>query len=544
MTNPPPAPVIKTRPGPSLVWIIPLVTLLIGGWLIIKTASEKGPEITIAFKTAEGIEAGKTRIRYKNLDVGTVDSLRFGEGFANVILTASIDREAESFLRRDTRFWVVKPRLGLRGASGLSTLISGSYIELEPGKGAPQHHFVGLESPPVVKAGEAGSEITLVARRLGSLNHGSPVYYQGIVAGEILGYQLGNDQRSVFIHAFVKAPYDKLVRGNSRFWNISGVEVSMNADGFNVRTESLESLLYGGIAFETPTTLEPVEEHIGELVFTLHEDYGGIEEQAYTQKINFVLFFDGSVRGLTIGAPVEFKGIRVGKVVDLRLEFDSGNTTFRIPVVIEIEPERVIARDAAITSPYKLLETLVERGLRARLQTGSLLTGQLFIELGMFPETPIRLANADTRLPELPTVPAELEEITTSIKTVLAQLERVDFESIGRELAGTLQGTNQLINSPELTELTASFGSLRGILAKLDARAEPIAENVELAVAAGNRALGRLEQVLRPDSPFQYRMNEMTEELSAMARSIRTLVDVLEREPQSLLFGRSPPGEQ
>ncbi|MBC8463955.1 MAG: MCE family protein, partial [Deltaproteobacteria bacterium] len=217
-----PLPRIKKKSGPSVVWLIPLITALIGSWLIFKTLSEKGPEITITFKTAEGIEAGKTKIKYKEIEIGVVDSVHFSHAFPHVIVKASMEKESASFLNRDTRFWVVKPRLSLRGATGLGTLLSGAYIEIEPGQGAPQKSFVGLAVPPVVKADVAGIKIVLLARKLGSIDAGSPIYYQGILAGEVNGWELGNDRKSIFIYAFIKAPFNELVQGNTRFWNVSG----------------------------------------------------------------------------------------------------------------------------------------------------------------------------------------------------------------------------------------------------------------------------------------------------------------------------------
>ena len=555
-----PSPTIHKRSGPSLVWLVPLITLLVGGWLIFKTLSDQGPEITLTFKTAEGIEAGKTKIKYKNLEIGLVESLRFSDDFSQVVLSARMSKAAEPFLRRDTRFWVVKPRLGLRGVSGLSTLISGAFIEIEPGKGAIQHHFNGLETPPLVKAEEAGKRISLIAERLGSIDIGSPIYYQGILAGEVHGYELGSDRKSVFIHAFVKEPFDKLVRGNTRFWNVSGVDLTVGSEGVEVRTESVQSLLFGGIAFDTPASFERASEDVEGLVFTLHDDRESIEEKAYTKKMRFVLFFEGSVRGLNIGAPVEFKGIKVGSVTDVRLEFDSSDTSFRIPVLVEIEPERVIERGDDDTAPYQTLKTLVERGLRARLQTGSLLTGQLFVELDMHPETPVRLVDVGGEIPELPTIPGSFDELAGSIKGVLTKLEEIDFGAIGRELEGTLHGSNVLLNAPELK---ASIVHLRDLLGKLDRRADPLGENIELAAKAAQEALRQLNAVLKPDSPLQhhyiqvaeqldtllkpdsplqYQYIQMAEELSETARSIRNLVDHLERNPESLIFGKNPGG--
>jgi paraquat-inducible protein B len=558
-----PAPRIKKKSGFSLVWLIPIITALIGGWLIFKTLSEKGPDITITFKTAEGIEAGKTKIKYKEIEIGVVHSVHFSADFSHIIVKASMEKGSESFLRRGTRFWVVNPRLSLRGASGLGTLLSGAFIEIEPGQGAPHKRFIGLDVPPVIKADVAGIKIVLLAEKLGSIDTGSPVYYHGILAGETLGWELGNDRKSIFIHVFIKAPYDKLVHSNTRFWNVSGVDVSIGSEGISVRTESLHSLLYGGIAFDTPDTLVQVKENMEGLVFTLYDNLKSIQEQYYTKKIDFILFFDGSVRGLNVGAPVEFKGIKVGSVKDVRLEFDSRDTSFRIPVLIEIEPERVIERGKdKISSPFQTLKTLVDHGLRARLQSGSLLTGKLFVELDMHPGTPVRLMNEGGPFPELPTIPASLEEITASLKSILAKLEKVDMEKIGMEFLATLKeankfakGASDLINKPELQDavenLTESLNALKGLLHKLDRRVEPVAANLEKAIGAGHEALekaritmGLVDEVLKPDSPLQYRFIELTEELAETARSLRALVDLLERNPDALIFGKDSSGEK
>ncbi|MBI5185848.1 MAG: MCE family protein [Nitrospinae bacterium] len=571
-----PAPVIKDKSGPSIVWLIPIITALIGGWLIFKTLSEKGTQISITFKTAEGIEAGKTKIKYKEIEVGVVDAALFSKDFSYIILKATINKDARALLRRDTRFWVVKPRMSLREVSGLGTLVSGSYIELEPGQGAPHKNFIGLDAPPAVRAEESGKKITLLAKKLGSIGAGSPVYYQKILAGEVLGYELANDRKSVLIHAFIKAPFDEMVQSSTQFWNVSGFDFSMGAEGVNVRAESVESLLFGGIAFDTPVAVgqeqDQEKEDVEGLIFTLHDNLGSIQEQAFTTKLAFVLFFDDSVKGLTVGAPVDFKGIKVGSVTDVRLEFDKRDAGFRIPVNIEIEPERIINMgEKENASPYQTFKDLVDRGLRAQLRTGSFLTGQLFIALDMHPEVPARLVGGKTRFPELPTIPASLEQMATSVKTILTKIEKLDLDKIFSQLSGALEGTNRLVNSPELMDtlkgadkfvnapelheavknLKGSMHEFQSILGKLDKRAEPLLENVEKAIGTGNATLekaqitlGMVSDVLKPDSPLQFRLNQMTEELAETARSIRTFIDLLERNPKSIIFGKNPPGEK
>lgn len=545
------SPKVSKRTGPSVVWIIPVITLIVGVWLIFKTQSEKGPQATITFKTADSIEVGKTKVKYKNVDIGLVEDVSFNEDFSHVVLSVQFDQGTEQFLKRNTRFWVVKPQLSMRGASGLDTLISGAYIEIEPGPGARQNHFVGLEDQPVVTADDEGEKITLITRQLRSIDTGSPIYYKGIEAGEVLGHELANDRSSIYIYAFVKTPFHQLVRGNTRFWNVSGVDVSVGADGVKVQTESLRSIIYGGISFETPETLEQATTAIDDLVFTLYDDYASISEIEYNKKIKFILFFNGSVRGLNRGAPVEFKGIKVGSVLDVRLEFDPKETSFRIPVLIEIEPQRIISRDSEVETSYTTLEKLVERGLRAQLQTGSLITSQLFVALDMHPGTAIVLSNDDTPFPELPTLDsANFAAITQSAEVFLAKLNAVDINSLSNalletiEAAGTtLDSTNTLMASPDLQkalkDMPESMEALKSVLQTLDGA------NIEQVVLTSQQVLEQLESTLRktdnllePNSPMQYNLIKLTDELEEMARSVRTLLETLERHPQALIFGK------
>jgi len=398
---------------------------------------------------------------------------------------------------------------------------------------------------------------------LASTDTGSPIYYQGILAGEVLGWELGNDRKSIFIHAFVKAPYNMLVKSNTRFWNISGVDVTVDSDGISVHTESLQSLLYGGIAFETPDTLEQIKEEVDGLAFTLFDDYQSIKEKAFVKKVLAILFFNGSVRGLNIGAPVEFKGIKVGMVKDIRLEFDGQDASFKIPVLVEIEPERFIAKnEQSISTPMDMLNTLVEKGLRARLQTGSLLTGQLFVELDMHPDTVAKFVHAKVPYPELPTIPANLEQMTASVKNILDKMEKLNIEDICSQLLHTLEGTNQIVSftntviqkhemESTVTDFKKSLALLKNILQKMDQRVSPIAENLENAIGASHDVLKKtqatltlVDQSLSPNSPLQFNFLELTTELTGMARSIRILVDMLERNPNSIIFGKDIPGEK
>ncbi|MCG8618837.1 MAG: MlaD family protein [Desulfobacterales bacterium] len=560
----PPEPEVTSRSGISMVWVIPILTLIVGGWLIYKTLSEQGPRIEITFKAATGIEAGKTRIKYKDIDIGKVDDVRFSEDFSKVVLEVSMNSGTEHFLGRGAKFWVVKPRLSLKGASGLETLVSGAYIEVEPGMGEVQDRFEGLEVPPVVKADVPGTKFLLVTHTLNSIDTGSPIYFQGILAGEVQGWELGNDRKSIFVHTFIKAPYDRLIKGNTRFWNISGVDLSMDASGIQLRTRSLTSLIYGGIAFETPETPKTIKEEtlsdVSGLVFTLYDDYRAIEAAEYIRKLTCVLFFDSSVRGLSQGAPVEFKGIRVGQVKELRLAYDRKSQTFKIPVLVEIEPERFLtdAQMAKIT-PLETLENMIQDGLRARLETGSLLTGQLFIALDMHPEAPLNLVGAEVPFPELPTIPADLTEMTESVKVILNKLEHLDIKRIEDELVATLEGAGNIVSQAgraleradietAVADFSQALAMLRKVLSRVDHHMTPMADSLEATLVSGRDTLEKLrnsldmvDKNLDPNAPLQYHLIELTGEFTEMARSIRILVDMLERNPNSVIFGKLPP---
>lgn len=538
-------PEVSQKAGISIIWLIPLVTAIVGGWLAVRSLVDDPPTATLTFKTAEGIQAGKTAVKYKSVEIGVVEEIQFAEDFDHVELTITFREGMEQFLRRNTRFWVVRPQFSLRGVSGLGTLLSGSYIEIDPGPGSPQNHFVGLEEIPLVTRDDAGTQITLVTNDLGSLAGGSPIYYQGLFAGEVLGYELGSDAKSVYVHAFVRDPYNQLVRGNSRFWNVSGLDVSLGADGIEVKTASVQSLMFGGISFETPTTLEPVSADIENLIFTLYPNYNVIEEQAFTRKLQFVMYFNSSVRGLNSGAPLEFKGIQIGNVVDVKLEYNSDDSSFRIPVLVEIEPDRIIDRTAdADAAPASMLQTLVDQGLRARLSTGSLLTGQLYVELNMYPGTEaVYVGDNTSPHPELPTIPGAFEAMTESVQNFVSKLETVDVEEIGNDVLGILSGTNELLNKAEseqtVTDLQASMRSLKNILGNLEtADLEQTINTANEVLGNVNKTLVMVDGVLTPNSPLQYNIIQVTSELEETARALRSLVEMLERQPQAILFGR------
>ena len=451
----------------------------------------------------------------------------------------------------------------MKGISGLGTLVSGAYVELDPGEGgAEARRFTGLEDPPVVRADSQGLEILLVADDLGSLSRGSPIYFRGIEAGEVTGFELAGDTRRVNVHAFVHAPFDALVRTSSRFWNISGFELGLGADGVKVGTGTLQSLILGGIAFETPETLGDGKKVASGARFDLFATRDAVTETGYTETASFILYFDSSVRGLSVGAPVEFRGIRVGKVLDIRLEFDPTTADAFIPVLIDIELGRVSLLDdrlfgagLSMAERKAHLDRLVERGLRARLKTGNFLTGQLFVDLDLLPETPVHVARrGDTHL-EIPTLPQQIEEISNSVTDLVAKLQRIPFDTISTRLVSTLDGIDKVVNSTDVTDalkgLKDASKSLQSAMARIDEtlvpgaagtlqRADAAIRKAEQAMTSADAVFRSVDSMVSDESALRYETQTAIEEIAAAARAIRQFTEYLQRNPNALLTGKSP----
>ncbi|MGD2184835.1 MAG: MlaD family protein [Desulfobacterales bacterium] len=539
-----PEAIVQSKRQISIVWLIPIIAMLIGGWLAYKGLSEKGPTVTISFQSAEGLEAGKTKVKYKDVDVGQVDTIRFNADLSRVLVTAELVKEAEPYLTENTRFWVVRPRVTASGVSGLGTIFSGAYIGMDPGKeGEPSRDFEGLEIPPVVTTGMPGRDFLLKATTLGSLEIGAPVYYRQIQVGQVIGYELEQDGQFLTIKIFINTPHHKLVRKNTRFWNASGFDLKLDADGIKLNTESLVSIMMGGIAFDTPTSLEAGGPAEAGHVFRLYQTRESIFEGTYKEKVHYILRFQGSIRGLTVGAPVEFRGIKIGEVIDIKAEFNQQTLTPQITVLVETEPQRweIVGEARAGLEEYakEAIGMLVSRGLRAQLKTGSLLTGQLFVDLDFHPDAPVAEIKYGEKFPELPTVPAPLQIITARVNELLKKIETVPIQQIGKDLGDTLQNVKRLSDSNELLEtiqaLNETLKDTRQLVLNLDSNVAPA---IRSTLDQAQKTLVSVEGTLGKDAPLQHEMRRALKELAEAARAIRILADYLERHPDALIYGK------
>ncbi|OUL73822.1 intermembrane transport protein PqiB [Paraburkholderia hospita] len=513
----------RSRWRMQIVWLVPLIAVLIGGWLAVKAVMEQGPTVAISFETGEGLEAGKTKIKFKNVDIGLVKSVTLSGDHRRVIATAELSKDATNLLVDDTRFWVVRPRISGGTVSGIGTLLSGSFIGMDVGTSSKtRRDYTGLESPPVFAIGVPGREFILKGTDMGSLDVGSPIYYRRLQVGQVISYQLDPNGKGVTLHVFVNAPYDKYVKPDTRFWQASGIDVSLDTTGVKLNTESLVAILIGGLAFQTPDETADDSEAAANTEFSLFHDRGEAMKQHDRIVDSYVLVFRESVRGLVVGAPVDFLGIVVGEVAAINTRYDPVAKQFSIPVEIHFFPERFTSRyvkgggGRIVQDRQRVTQALVEHGLRAQLRTGNLLTGQLYLALAFFPDAPKAKMDWSTTPPELPTVPGGLQSLQESMTTLLAKLNQIPFGGIGQNAKKTLADADTLLNQLRTDVVPQARDTL----------------------AAAQTALNSANGALQPDSALAQNTTQAMSELARTAAAFRTLADYIERHPEAVIRGK------
>ncbi|SEE60313.1 MULTISPECIES: intermembrane transport protein PqiB [Pseudomonas] len=522
------APIKTRRFSVSLVWIVPIVAVLVGISLVVHSILQEGPTITVTFKTGSGLTANKTEVKYRNVVIGHVSDVELSNDQKSVNATIKLAKQAESFTREDSQFWVVRPRIGAGGVSGIDTLFSGDYIGADIGQSnARSKNFTGLENPPPITYGEPGKRFTLHTEDLGSLDIGSPVYYRKIPVGQVVAYALNADGKGVNIEVFIHSPNDAYVTENTRFWNASGIDVNVGANGFAVKTESLSSLLVGGIAFRAPEYSPNDKPAIEDKAFDLFEDQQTALAPPNGKAQYLSLRFDQALRGLKVGAPVEFLGIEFGRVVSVNLDFDAKKRSFPVNVGIVIYPQRLGQAHVKMLEALKhdpndevagvrLMGTFIENGLRAQARSGNLLTGQLYISLDFYPKAEKVVFDPSARPVTIPTIPGSLEQLQEKLEGMVNKINQLPIERI----AGNLD---------------SNLVELRKGLAQFNAKTLP---GVQTTLADVSKTLQSASSTLAEDSPQREQLTQTLDELGRMSRSLRELSDYLGRHPESLIRGR------
>jgi paraquat-inducible protein B len=534
----------------SVVWIIPILAAVVGIGIAIQQIVSEGPTIAIVFKAAQGVEAGKTVIKYKDVNIGQVTAVELADDFTRVQVTAKIAKSAAGLMVDDAKFWVVEPRVSLSGVSGLGTLLSGNYIGFEAGQSSSkQRSFVGLEVPPTI-TDQPGRKFTLQASDLGSLGIGSPIYFRRLTVGQVAAYELAANGKAVSITVFINAPYDKFVSPETRFWNASGIDVSVGAGGVEVRTEGLVALLAGGLAFDTPAFLPVTEPAAANTTFTLYRDRDNAMKQPETVARRYVLHFSESLRGLSVGAPVTLFGLQAGEVTDVGLSFDPETLAIRPRVLVTFFPERLIARlssskeqaagkafaEQGGEAHVQLLRRVVEeRGLRAQLSSGNLLTGQMYVALDYFPKAPKVKIDWTADPLEIPTLPGGFADIEAKVVGILTQIDKMQLEAIGGDTRKILETLDRTLKDMNIA------------VNRLDTDVTPelkkVLEEVRRATVSADQVLRNTDAtLLGKDAPGQQELRDALQEVARAARSLRVLTDYLERHPDALIRGK--PGEK
>jgi len=559
----------------TAIWIIPLVAVVLGIWMVAYTYLNEGPEIEITFKTAVGLEAGKTKVKFRNVDVGMVQTISLSSDMKNTIVVVKLERAALPMLGEDTRFWVVRASIGGGSVSGLDTLLSGAYIEVGPATSQSKlRKFVALEKPPLTPIGAPGLGLILLSESSASVGSGDPVLYNGFKVGRVESMTFDPDSKLINYRVFIDAPYHQLVNSSVRFWDVSGIDFIADASGIEFSTASLESVLLGGITFGTAPGLEPGRPVENNTEFRLFPSYKAILESPYANRLYYVVEFDQSLRGLLAGAPVEYRGIQVGRVERILvkelmatgLEERIKAETHPLPVLIYVEPGRLKLPDTqgSLERLRKTIKAATEKGMRATLSTGNLLSGAQIVNFDYFDDVPAAEVGEFEGYPTIPSVATGIGQLEHRISTLLDKLNRLPIEetvnsanlalaeltrsltsargilddadtrAVPGELQASLKALRALLEAdstravPE--ELQASLRSLRSILE--DESTRNLALELESTLVA---ARGQLEG----SSPESYQLILTLKEVESAARALREFLDFLEKKPEGLLQGKS-----
>ena len=515
----------------SIIWLIPISAVLIGVWMIYFHLSSLGPLVVINFETAEGIEAGKTKIKIKNVEVGMVESVDLSNNLEGVAVRARIHKHDEHLLKEDTQFWVVRPRIGKGGISGLGTLFSGAYIELSPGSSAVENYeFIGLDAEPITPAGTPGIHVTLESSGYQALQIGDPVLFHGIDVGRIEHFHFNTRERKVYYNAFIQSPYDNLITTNTKFWEVSGIEIDSSADGIRIQLGTLESMISGGVTFDVPNDLPRGERVTGREFFIIYPNKEAINENRYNYVLNYILLFKDSIRGLKPGAPVEYRGVKIGTVVRTDVNYPEITNVLDqntlIPVMIAVEPARMGFEDNEDTLPLveQKITALLKKGLRGALATGNLLTGSKYIEL-QYGEDIMNSLESFSSYSVIPTLESQFEQIVSKMSKLMDKLNDLPLESVVSSANSSLQ------------QVTTTLVEFQNITAQLETLLKQSTD--QNLVGSIQSTLENFRQLSADFSAGSLTHEELQNTLSTMKNTLSELEPLLlqlNQKPNSLIF--------
>lgn len=534
----------EIRQGRSLtkswVWIVPILALLVAASLLLSVWIKSGPVITISFDSVSGIEVGQTKLRYRDVIIGEVSDIRVDTDRSHVLVDVQLKREGSEYITQDSsKFWVVRPEISMAGVSGLETIISGAYISVDAantiGKDKATYKFKGLNNPPSILNGENGTTFTLHTDSLQSVGVGTKIYYRRLEVGRVADVAMSADGRSVDMSIFVAKPYDKFVTNDTRFWNDSGVDMSLSPDGVQLRTGGLAALISGGIAFvqaDEDTSYDGEFDNTPAKPGTKFELFNTREDalaEPDDDPFQIEMRFKQSVRGLKVGANVDFLGINVGKVIDIDLEYDNERRRFYTSVRADVFPNRFSdeyknraqSHDQYAGIANSIFDPLIKHGLRAQLKAANLLTGQQFISLEFFSSADAEksqdIGHLETREYLIPTMSSDLDRIQEQITGILTKFDAIPLDKIGDELLNNLRSLDKFIN--KLSQDTAP--------------------ETKRTLSAIQISLEKINGLLDTDAPLVSNFQGTLQNITDAAKALRMLADTIQAQPDTLLKGHA-----
>lgn len=529
-----PAQIRTSRVLVSTVWLVPLATAIVGGWLLIKNIHAKTQEVTLLMDNAEGIEINNTTIRVLDVEVGRVTAIRLNSTRDGVEITAQLNKESMDLMRKDTQFWVVKPRIDQNGVTGLSTLLSGSYISFAPGiSEESEDTFKVSELPPISALGESGMRLNLVGKNKKMVNVGSPVLFENHIVGTVETAKFNPTDQTVHYSIFIQSPNESLINGASSFWLDDGIDIRLDGGGINIQTPPVSALLSGAISFDSPRYKPNADKKVNNGdEFAIHNNRAEIENTPGPRTLYYVTFFNSSIRGLDVGAPVIYKGIRIGNVADIPyFQNDDQQHLFKngwIPVRIRIEPY-LIEGQSTQHRPDKeqwqqTIQAALDNGLTATITSNNLILGSKLIEL------------VDNRLKENTLKPYQ----DYQGHTVIASSNGDGIDEIQQQLAKLLEKINSLPLDQSIQELNGSLKEIRQLMGTVNQLLNQ-SETQSLPQELKN-TLQELQQTLQgisPQSPAYQEVQNTLRNLDKTLKNAQPILNTLTEQPNALIFNSS-----
>ena len=522
------AKIIKIR-AISAIWIIPIVTAIVGLWIIYSHFADRGTPFTLLAKDASGIVAGKTVIKNRSVDIGIVDEVTLSKDFEKVVIKGRIYNDMEPLLKNDSIFWVVKPEIGRDGVTGLGTILSGVYIELASGNDThsfKNNPFILSDNPPLSDPSIKGIRVNLESDQSGVIPRGASVMFHGYRVGNVETSEFDVDSRKMKYQIFITKPYDALVTQNVRFWKEGGIDLSLSSSGASLNVPSLDVLMSGGISFDLPDGSKlgaPAEQHA---VYKLYEDKKSIQDSQYTEYKEFLIMLSESISGLVEGAPVEYHGIRLGTVSKVPFyTAEMLNKTFilnqKVPVLIRIEPDRLSELVDEKIDIATLIMDEQKNGLRASLKTSNMFTGALYIDLDFYPELKNKYNAKLSTLYGYNTI----ETTSTGIAQIQAKVMQL------------LDNFNNLPLNNTMTEFNKSLASTQRLMNSLNQiMASNEMQNMPGDLQETLRTLNETLKGIQPGSELNKQMNESLQKVQQMMDELTPLLNTLNDKSNALIF--------